>query len=116
MSDKREPFWGIVELFGHNQIAGIVTEDSIGGCSFIRVDMPPEDGRVGVTKWFGNGAIYAITPASESVVRAFIRRFKPSPVTVFMPEIRQLEHVGNDMMVDQGNFFSGHAEDSSDAD
>lgn len=110
MTEKKE-FWGIVELFGHNQIAGMISEDSIGGCSFIRVDMPPEDGRVGVTKWFGNGAIYSITPSSEEVVRAFIRRFKPSPITVFMPEIRQLEYNESGIGLDRDKFMEQGDED-----
>lgn len=114
MAEKRDPFWAVVELFGHNQIAGVVSEDSIGGCSFIRVDMPPEDGRVGVTKWFGNGAIYSITPASEEVVKAFIRRFKPSPVTVFMPEIRQLEYNANGIGLDREHFMDAREDDDED--
>jgi hypothetical protein len=109
MTEKIQ-FWAILELFGHNQMAGMLSEDSIGGCAFIRVDMPPEDGKVGVTKWFSNGAIYSITPASEEVVRAFLRRFKPSPVTVYMPEIRRLEMspIG---MVDQDRFMEDDDDD-----
>jgi hypothetical protein len=34
--------WAVVELFGHQQIAGRVTEASIGGCSFLRVDVPDQ--------------------------------------------------------------------------
>ena len=32
--------WAIVEIFGHQRIAGKVTEQTIGGCSFVRVDVP----------------------------------------------------------------------------
>lgn len=32
--------WCIVELFGHQRIAGLVTEQTIGGCNFVRVDVP----------------------------------------------------------------------------
>jgi hypothetical protein len=32
--------WAIVELFGHNQLAGLVTEQTIAGQSFIRIDVP----------------------------------------------------------------------------
>ena len=39
MTDKFD-HWCIVELFGHNQIAGKVTEQAIGGQSFVRVDVP----------------------------------------------------------------------------
>jgi hypothetical protein len=32
--------WAIVEIFGHQRIAGRLTEQTIGGCSFVRVDVP----------------------------------------------------------------------------
>ncbi len=32
--------WCLVELFGHQQIAGWVTEATIGGCALVRVDVP----------------------------------------------------------------------------
>ena len=113
MTDKLS-MWAVVELFGHNQIAGIVSEDSIGGCSFVRVDVPPEDGLVGFTKWFGNGAIYSITPTDEKIVRAYIRKFKPSPMTVYMPEIRQLEYNQQGLGLDRGHFMDGRKEEEDD--
>lgn len=39
MSEKFEQ-WAIVDLFGHTRIAGKVSEQVIGGCSFVRVDVP----------------------------------------------------------------------------
>ncbi len=32
--------WAVVEVMGHNTYAGRVTEQAIGGASFIRVDVP----------------------------------------------------------------------------
>ncbi len=42
MTAEAEQFesWAIVELFGHQKIAGKLTEQTIGGCHFIRVDVP----------------------------------------------------------------------------
>jgi hypothetical protein len=65
--------WAILELFGHVRLAGRVTEATIGGCSFLRCDVPnrPEEGEgVKLTRYFGNGAIYSMTPVTEEVARA----------------------------------------------
>jgi hypothetical protein len=69
--DSSEKFesWAVVELFGHQRIAGKVTEATIGGCSFLRVDVPKTEKRQAYTKYFGNGAIYAMTPCDEEVGR-----------------------------------------------
>lgn len=65
--------WAIVEVMGHRQFAGHVSEQSIGGASFIRVDVPgnQEAGLEPFTKLLGAGSIYAISPCTEETARAF---------------------------------------------
>jgi DNA polymerase-3 subunit epsilon len=72
--------WCIVELFGHNQIAGRVTEQSIGGQSFVRVDVPQTTKRDPFTKFYGGGAIYAITPVEPSVAQAMAEGLDTVPI------------------------------------
>lgn len=76
--------WALVELMGHQRIVGAVSEQQIGGETFIRVDVPEiEDDEVditGFTKLYGKGAIYAITPLGEATARAAIRALAPVPV------------------------------------
>jgi len=72
--------WAIVELFGHNRIAGMVTEQTIGGCSFVRIDVPPIENRSGFTKLYGQGAIYAITFTDEETATAAAKSFAPRPI------------------------------------
>ena len=110
MPEKKE-FWAILDLFGHSKIAGFLTEDQIGGSSMIRIDVPSVDGMVGYTKWFGPGAIYSISPTDEKIVRAFIARFKPSPITVYMPEIKQLEYNESGIGLDRDRFMEDPDED-----
>jgi len=61
--------WAIVELFGHSMIAGMASEQSIAGSNMLRVDVPEVDGSPAFTKFFGSGAIYAITPTTEENAR-----------------------------------------------
>lgn len=93
MSDKQELFkqWALVELFGHSRIAGLVTEQAIGGCSFLRVDVPAIDTEPAFTKCYGNGAIYGMTFVTEEIARAAAKSYRVVPVTAYeIPELRQL--------------------------
>jgi hypothetical protein len=82
---KPEQFdqWAVIELFGHNRIAGRVTEQVIGGCSFVRVDVPKIDEIPAYTKLFGQGAIYAITITDERTSRAVAEQIAPVPIDRF---------------------------------
>jgi len=90
MSDKTSKFeeWAVVELFGHQRIAGKVSEATIGGCAFLRVDVPATTNRPGYTKYFGNGAIYAIAPCHEEVARLAANEIEEYsvPIRVAMPK------------------------------
>lgn len=86
--------WAVVEIFGHQKIAGKVTEQTIGGCSFVRVDVPelPETtvdyyGKpkkiqpiAGFTKLYGNGAIYAMTFVDEAIAKATAASLRIMPI------------------------------------
>lgn len=89
--------WCILELFGRQVIAGRVTEQVIGGCSFIRIDVPASEDQPAFTRFYGQGAIYAMTPVSEEAARIALKRFRPEPVNVYVPELKQLAaHMGDD--------------------
>ena len=83
MNEQHETFqqWALVELFGHQQIAGLVNEQVIGGSSFIRVDVPDQGEMQGFTKFFGNGAIYSITPCTEDAARIAVARLQIRPIS-----------------------------------
>jgi len=94
MSTQNQTFdqWCIVELFGHQRIAGRVTEQAIGGCNFVRVDVPEIAGKPAFTKLFGNGAIYAMSPVSEAVAMAVANQIRVVPVSAYeLPELRKLQ-------------------------
>jgi len=89
MNDKFEQF-AIVELFGHQVIAGKVSEQVIGGQGFVRVDVPAVDGQEAFTKFYGSGAIYAITPCDEDTAMAAVIGLKRKPIDVWKLNLPQL--------------------------
>lgn len=90
MSDNRFEQWAILEILGHQRFAGLVTEQTVGGSSFVRIDVPVSDGRPAFTKLFGAGSIYCITPVAEDIARAMARELRKEPMSIydFPEEIR----------------------------
>lgn len=87
-ADKKEfRQWAIVELFGHVRIAGLISEQTIGGCAFVRADVPElvVDGQTlpPVTRLFGQGAIYGITFVDEATAVVAAREIQYQPVSVW---------------------------------
>ena len=79
METQKFEEWAIVEMFGHQRLAGRVGEQTVGGCSFVRVDVPETKSGKGFTKLLGQGAIYAITVTDETTARALAEhdRYRP---------------------------------------
>jgi len=78
---ERFEAWGIVDLFGHKRLAGRITEQTIGGETFIRVDVPQGDGFH--TRLFGKGAIYGIALTDETIARETAKAAAPRPVSAY---------------------------------
>ncbi len=105
MQEKFES-WGVIELFGHNRIAGKISEANIGGCQFVRIDVPEMNGKPSFTRFFGQGAIYSLNPTSEEVAREIARMCQAQPVQQW--DIRQLlpdKTSGNGEIEDDDNPF-----------
>lgn len=75
--------WCILEIMGHNRFAGLVSEISIGGASFIRIDIPDTKRQAGFTKIFGASSVYCITPVAEDVARALAAKLEHAPVVAW---------------------------------
>lgn len=75
--------WALVELMGHQRIAGRVTEAEIGGCKFVRVDVPASEAAQPLTKFLGPSSIYAITPMSEESARSVASRIDAAPISAW---------------------------------
>lgn len=94
MSENKFEAWGLVELFGHSRVAGKITEQSVGGCNFVRVDIPRGDGFY--TRLFGQGAIYAINVTTEEVARKLAVQYGDTPAYAYALQnsAPQLTHSG----------------------
>jgi len=72
--------WALIELFGHQRIAGKVSSQEVGGSSFVRVDVPVVNGRPGFTKLYGSNAIYAITITDEQTATLAAGHYHVEPM------------------------------------
>src|SRR5258708_183875 len=66
-----EPQFVILELFGHRQRAGWLSEEEIAGAGFLRLDIPQTGDPPMRTEWYATAAVYAIHPSTEEEVRKF---------------------------------------------
>ena len=111
MSEKNATFegWAIVEVFGHQKYAGFVTSEAFGQAVLFRVDVPPlaerervtkhygyddegksvppgstvkESAVQGYTKYFGPGAIYAMTPCTQEAAEKAVESIQPRKVSL----------------------------------
>lgn len=106
--------WCIVELMGHNTIAGYVTEQVIGGAALLRVDVPAiseEQGKF--TKFYNPSAVYGITPTTLENVAVAASRIRARPIDLWIvpnpkPQLAQVadrEQEELDMeLLDEGGF------------
>lgn len=84
--------WAMVEIMGHQQFAGYVTTQVVGGASLIRVDVPAiEVTRYGekkkiepFTKMFGAASIYCITPCDEATARRAAQSYQSIPFATYV--------------------------------
>jgi hypothetical protein len=65
--------WAVVELMGHQRIAGQVTEQSVAGVQMLKVDVPAVGEVPAYTRFLGGGAIYAINPVDEETCIGWVK-------------------------------------------
>lgn len=87
-TQESQETWGIVDLFGHTKLAGRLSNHAFGGDTFLRVDIPNENGSGFYTRLFGKGAIYSISFTDETIARAAAKRCSPEPISAY--ELKRL--------------------------
>ena len=78
METKTFEEWAILELMGHRKLAGKISEATIGGASFVRIDIPEQ-----ATQFYNPAAVYCITPTSEELCMKVAKRYLPAPITTW---------------------------------
>jgi len=82
--------WRIRRRHGHQRYAGHVTEQTIAGAAFLRVDVPTiqrANGAMleiipGFTKFLPPQSIHSISPTTEEIIRAYLSTTSaPPPVS-----------------------------------
>ncbi|MDA8320395.1 MAG: acetyltransferase [Actinomycetota bacterium] len=71
--------YAIAELYGHQRIAGFVSEQKIAGVLFLRVDVPD-----GATHLYHPSAVFGLHPCDQAAAAAAARVIgEPDPVAVW---------------------------------
>lgn len=73
--------WAILEILGHRRPGGRVSEATIAGASFLRIDVPEADGQPAMTQYYAPSSVYALTPTTEDIARRAAALFRPAPIS-----------------------------------
>lgn len=96
-TDTKFSHWALVELMGHQRIAGLATEVNIAGKGFIRVDVPNEKGEFIFTRFYAPDAIYCVSPVDKQIAIGLAVKCASRPVNIY-----DLARLVEDKKVDEG--------------
>ena len=80
--------WALLELFGHQHLAGFVSEQTFGPAVFFRVEVPATSESPAFDRLLNPSAIYAINPVTEEVAKARAEQIQFKPISAW--DIRQM--------------------------
>jgi hypothetical protein len=96
--------WAIVELMGHQRIAGLCSEQPVAGTNMLRVDVPATELQPAFTRYFGGGAIYSIIPTDEETARIALKFMETRPVDRWIVPDKTLGLMAPDQPEDDPGF------------
>lgn len=104
--------YAIVELMGHNVIAGFVSEQTIAGAALLRIDVPQiDEEHPGFTKFFAPSALYGITPTTEEVARHAAAKLRVRPISPYVVPVPPAQNQLVDSMAHGGNDYGDDEDD-----
>lgn len=78
--------WVLLEVFGHRQHWGLLTEVERFGAKLARIDeFPPDATEPTATHFYGGAAIFSITPVTEASARQQVGYYRPAAVQSLPP-------------------------------
>lgn len=80
----------IVEIFGHQMLAGEIQKIEMFGTPMVRVSVPATEDRPAFTRDFNPSAIYSITYVSAEIAALTAKQLNVKPVSIYIPEIDDL--------------------------
>lgn len=92
IDSEPEPLYAIVELMGHSQIVGKVTEIQLAGKGFLRIDVLNPDKDTVFTRMINPDSVYAINPITLRACLAYVAQHEQTPVVPYdiHPEVLRL--------------------------
>lgn len=102
--EESKEMWAMVELFGHQRIAGKVTPCELGAGALVRIDVPAVGDRAPLTKFYNVKAIYGITPVDKASCERMARDIRAEPISEYsiQAEMRRLKSGSDEDEVDLG--------------
>lgn len=80
MENNKLELFAVVELFGHQKMAGKITEHNFGTATFIKVSVPETEQQPAYDRLLNPSAIYAINPVTEEVANEMAKSFQQRPI------------------------------------
>lgn len=94
MTTEKFEQWCVIGLFGHQKLAGLVSEYNIGGASFLRVEIPETSHNPAFTRIINPSSVYDINPVKEDVAKMYAENLHVKPIeswdiNKFMEKVEQ---------------------------
>lgn len=82
--------FAVVEVMGHQRIAGRITERNVAGTQMLQVDVPAFGESPGFTQLIGGASIYRIHPCDEQTCIMWVRSLSSSASPIVSWDGQQL--------------------------
>jgi hypothetical protein len=80
MTTEKFEQWCIIGLFGHQKLAGRVSELNLAGGNFLQVDIPETTHNPAFTRIINPSAVYDINPVTEEVAKTYAQNLQVKPI------------------------------------
>lgn len=91
--------WAVVELMGHQKIAGLVEATQIAGAPFLRINVPNAAGATRFSRFYSPSSVYCISPCDKQIAIGVALKLDAEPVQRY-----QLAELANTKPA-QGSFY-----------